>query len=161
LEQVCVRFVISNRFFSVGLILLSVMLTSCSVQDDIAVDNAWIPEAPPSVSALAGYLDITNHFSKTMILSGAKSPFFNEVILHQTVVDSETDFARMIEQSTVSIEAGQTLKLNPGGYHLMLLNPRQMINTEKLIPIILLFENGYQKMVDFKVRPFRLHLEAD
>jgi len=156
-----VRFVIPHRFFTVGLMLLSAMLTSCSVVDDITVENAWVPEAPPTVSALAGYLDITNHFSDTVILTGAESPFFDQVALHRTVVDSETDFARMIEQSAISIDAGRTHKLEPGGYHLMLLTPRQLINTETQIPIILKFENGFQKTVNFKVRPFRLHLEAD
>lgn len=159
------RFVISNRFFSVSLILFlvlfSVLLISCSVQDDIAVENAWIPEAPPSVSAQAGYLDITNYFANTMVLSGAESPFFDQVVLHQTVVDKETDFARMIEQPSISIKAGQTLKLDPGGYHLMLITPRQAMNAGALIPVTLLFENGYQKKVDFEVRPFRLHLESN
>ena len=155
------RFVFFSRLFSVGLILFSVMLMSCSVQDDIAVDNAWVPEAPSTVSALAGYMDITNHFSGTMVLSGAESPFFNQVVLHQTVIDSETDFARMIEQPSISIEAGQTLKFEPGGYHLMLLTPLKLIDTETVIPITLLFENGFQKAVDFTVRPFRLHLEPD
>lgn len=155
------RFVISSRLFSVGLILSSVLLMSCSLQDEVSVENAWIPEAPPSVSAQAGYLDITNHFATTMVLSGAESLYYDQVVLHRTVVDSETDFARMIEQSTVTIEAGQTLKLEPGGYHLMLLTPRQAIDTETLIPITLLFESGYQKTVNFEVRPFRLRLEPN
>lgn len=155
------RFVISSRLFSVGLISSCVLLMSCSLQDEVSVANAWIPEAPASVAAQAGYLDISNHFASTMVLSGAESLYYDQVVLHQTVVDSETDFARMIEQSTISIEAGQTLKLEPGGYHLMLLTPRQTINTETLVPITLLFENGYQKKVDFEVRPFRLHLERD
>lgn len=158
------RFVIPNRFFSVGLflflVLFSVLLISCSVQDEIAVDNAWIPEAPPSVSAQAGYLDIANHFSNTMVLSGAESPFFDHIVLHKTVVDKETDFARMIEQPSISIKAGQTLKLEPGGYHLMLITPRQGMSSGALVPITLLFENGYQKRVDFEVKPFRLHLES-
>jgi len=156
-----VRFIIFRRFHSVGLLVLSVMLVSCSMEEEIIVDNAWVPEAPPTVSALAGYLDITNHFTNNMTLAGAESPYFEQIVLHRTVVDSETDYARMIEQSTISIEAGQTFKLKPGGYHLMLLTPRQAINTENMIPVSLLFENGYQKTVDFEVRPFRLQLESN
>lgn len=155
------QFVNSIRLISIGLILFSVVLMSCSQQDEIVVENAWIPEAPPTVSAQAGYLELTNHFTSTMILSGAESPYFDQIVLHRTVVDSETDFARMIEQSTISIEPAQTLKLTPGGYHLMLLSPRQAMNTETLIPVSLLFENGYQKKVNFEVRPFRLHLESN
>ncbi len=155
------RFVIIDRFISAGLILFSTMLMSCSVQDDIAIDNAWIPEAPPTVSALAGYLDMTNNFADTMVLSGAKSPFFEQIVLHRTIVDSDTDFARMVEQSTITIEPGETQKIAPGGYHLMLLYPLKAINPETPIPVTLLFENGFQKKVDFEIRPFRLQLESD
>ena len=154
-------FIKTSRLASVGLIMFSIIITSCAVHDDISVDNAWIPEAPPTVSALAGYLDVTNGFSSEMILIGAKSPFFEQIVLHQTVVDDETDYARMIEQEQIVIAARSTQRLKPGSYHLMLLKPLQAIKADSLIPVILIFKNGYQKQVEFEIRPFRLQLGGD
>ena len=155
------RFTIFKLSVIFGLLAASVLLISCTRQDEVTLENAWIPEAPPSVSALAGYLDISNHFSHAMVLVGAESPYFKQILLHRTVVDNKTDFARMVEQLKIQIPPGQLQKFEPGGYHLMLLGPLKTIEKDKPVPIKLLFADGYQAQVDFKVKPFRLQLETD
>jgi copper(I)-binding protein len=134
---------------------------ACSDQGDIVVEKAWIPEAPPTVSSLAGYLKINNNLPHSIILSGAESPSFEQIRLHQTVIDKETDYARMIEQGPITIRSGESFSFRPGGYHLMLLNPLQSVNSETTIPVSLIFENEYRVESSFEIRPFKLKLESD
>jgi copper(I)-binding protein len=142
------------------MILMS-LLSACSYQEDIAVENAWIPEAPPTVSALAGYLTISNNLSEDIVLVGAQSPYFEEVVFHQTIVDQDTDYARMVEHGPISIRSGESFDFSPGGYHLMLINPLQAVNTESAIPVLLLLANNSRVKVSFEIRPYRLKLEED
>lgn len=135
------------------------LLIACSPQQGISVENAWIPEPPPTVQGLAGYMEVENHFSHERVLIGAESPVFQSIQIHRTVVDEQLDLARMVRQSQVVIAAGQILRFEPGGFHLMLLNPSQRLEPGQTIPVILHFANGSQHKVNFIIRKYEFKLE--
>ena len=123
------------------------------------MEDAWIPEAPPTVKALAGYMAIENNLDDELVLSGAESPVFENIELHRTIVDEDTGYARMVKQPQLKIAAGQRFEFKPGGYHLMLLNPSQGFAVNQSIPVNLSFTNGQHLEVSFTIRQFVLELE--
>ena len=135
------------------------LLTACSPQQGISVKNAWIPEPPPTVQGLAGYMEVENHSSHERVLVGAESPVFQSIEIHKTVVDTQLDIARMVRQSRVVIAVGQILKFEPGGFHLMLLTPSQRLEPGQSIPVILQFANGSHHKVDFSIHKYEFKLE--
>ena len=76
-------------------LLVSFLLTYCTLvwAKDIELQEAWISEAPPTVSVLAGYLRIINNMDKAVELSGVSSPIFESIEIHKwRGQHAETDF---------------------------------------------------------------------
>ena len=101
-----------------------ILLTACNQneQELFSIEGAWVREAPPNATAMAGYVTIINNTDQERILSSAKSEQFNVVEIHRTIV--ENGVAKMRRQKELPISAGGSLKLEPGSYHLMLLTPK-------------------------------------
>ena len=51
----------------------------------------------------------------------------------------------------LSIPAGQTVRLEPGGYHLMIIGPKRAFRVGDHIPVALKFEKAGVVKVDFNV----------
>ena len=86
------------------------------------VEDAWVREAPPNASVMAGYVTITNNSKQDHILTFAKSKQFSAVEIHSTIV--EDGVAKMRRQDDLPVPAGGSLELKPGSYHLMLMSPK-------------------------------------
>ena len=72
------------------LILVYFMLTmSCAQEQEgtITIQDAWIREAPPNASTMAGYLTINNNTNQNRTLTFAKSIHFNAIEIHQTIFE--------------------------------------------------------------------------
>ncbi len=147
------------RPFGLSLVmsLLVAGLGGCSRQE-LAIHDPWIPEAPSIVSALAGYMTIENNAGRARILVAATGPLFERVEIHETVYETDSGVARMIRQDQVRIEPGQSFRFQPGGHHLMLINPKQAAEAGGSVALTLVFADGSRSTVDFEVRRDRLQL---
>ncbi len=147
------------RPFGLSLVmsLLLAGLGGCSTQE-LAIHDAWIPEAPSMVSALAGYMTVENNSGRVRTLVGATGPLFERVEVHRTVYEKDSGLARMIPQDQVRIEPGQRFPFQPGGYHLMLISPKEAPKAGGRVTLTLVFADGSRPTVDFEVRRDRLRL---
>ena len=102
--------------FAVAVLLASGPASACG---ELAVDGAWIREAPPGAMSVA-YARLSNRGKAALVLDGARSADFGGAGLHQTTV--EDGVARMRE-GTLTIAPGASARLEPGGWHLMLFDP--------------------------------------
>ncbi len=117
------------------LLLFITVLAACndSPKDAFTFEGAWVREAPPNATAMAGYVTIKNNTAHDRILTSAKSNQFNVVEIHRTVVVDGV--ARMRRQKDLPIPAGGSLVLEPGSYHLMLLTPKGSFKAEDEITV--------------------------
>ncbi len=132
-------------------------LTGCS-KEELTISNPWVPEAPPRVAALAGYMTIENGLGESRTLLGASGAHFERVEIHRTVYEKDTGLARMIPMDRISIAPGERVLFEPGGYHLMLVGPKKALQDGEIVPLILIFEDGSRPRVEFEVRRDRLRL---
>lgn len=116
----------------------------------VGVSNAWIPQAPPGVTMLAGYLTIKNDGDAPVSILAAQSDRFRTVSVHQTVI--ENGVAKMRELNSLEIAAGQEVKFAPGGMHLMLMQPRRDISPGDRIEITFLLSDGTRVPAIFDVQ---------
>jgi copper(I)-binding protein len=135
-------------------IILGLILSFSSAQmraadSKINVSHAWVQEAPPSAEVLAGYMSLQNQSSQAQTLLGARSADFKSVMLHQTV--SKGGMAHMNHTPQIEIKPGSTLQLTPGGYHLMLMNPKKRLKQGDQVEVLLEFEGGLVVPVKLKV----------
>jgi copper(I)-binding protein len=67
-------------------------------------------------------------------------------------MDGSSGMMTMQEVSAIAIPAGETIALEPGGFHVMLLDLAEDLNAGDSIEVTLSFENGYEETVTAEVR---------
>jgi periplasmic copper chaperone A len=87
----------------------------------IQIRDAWIREAPPGSTVLAGYLTLVNQGKADVTITGVSSPDFGAAEIHLSRM--ENGLAQMVPVEELVIPAGKTVTLQPGSYHLMLFRP--------------------------------------
>ena len=115
------------------------LLLACSRQG-IEVSDAWIREAPPGSTVLAGYLTIHNHNSTPVTISGVSGEDFSSIEIHRIV--TEDGMSRMQRAGALQISPGERFVLEPGGYHLMLFNPTRQLQADDSVTLLLEVKDG-------------------
>ena len=116
----------------------------------VTVSDPWVRPAPTTDSTTAGYMTITNRGSTDDALLSATSPVASDVELHETSMDS--GMAGMKPVDRVSVTAGGTVKLEPGGYHLMLMGLSKTLAVGDSVDLELTFEHMGRVVVQAEVR---------
>ncbi len=131
-----------NIMYKSILLTLIVLLTACQKtgQESLLIEDAWVREAPPNASMLAGYVTLTNNTEEVLTLTSAASKQFNHVEIHRTVV--ENGVAKMRHQKELPIPAGESVKLEPGGYHFMLMHPESAVKADDEVLITVRFHQA-------------------
>ncbi len=91
----------------------------------LAVSHAVIREAPPGLRTNAAYAHLENNSNKTIIVHTISSDSFASIEMHLSRIVN--GIATMQAQPELRISAGETAILQPGAYHLMLLNAQQAL----------------------------------
>lgn len=116
----------------------------------VRIDDPWIREAPPKATMLAAYMTITNISGEQLVLQAASSPDFKMITIHRTEMSEGA--AHMMKQPALTIEAGKSVELKPGGYHLMLMKPQRRLTEGDEVQLQLSFNNGENVTVPATVR---------
>ena len=135
------------RFFCL-IVLLSASF-SVSARD-VLVESPWVREAPPNAKALAGYVLITNVGKNTQELVAVSSPVFERVEFHVTTFDG--GMMRMKHLETLVLKSGELAEFEPGGRHLMLINPKKKLKDGDKVPMTVTLKNGATISFDMQVR---------
>ena len=121
-------------------LVLASSFALAETMEGFQITDAWIREAPPVVSALAGYARIQNQTDEAAVLVGASSEDFAAVEFHRSeIVDG---LARMREVSSVAIPPRTVATFEPGALHMMLFKPRRAFKVGDLAALKLLFDDG-------------------
>jgi copper(I)-binding protein len=131
------------------LVLLLVVYPSLSHAAGLVVSEAWIRYLPGGIPS-AGYFTLINEGSHAVELIGADCPAFGHVMLHKTV--EENGVARMVMVKELPIAPGAKLAFHPGGYHVMLMQPKETLTIGAKVPITLHFKDGSRVRAEFEVR---------
>lgn len=99
----------------------------------LAAEATWIREPPPGMPMTAGYAVLRNDSPGPITIVEVSSPDFADVTLHRTV--DEAGVSRMRPALPLRIEPGSIQRLEPGGYHLMLSDPRQPMTSGDAVRI--------------------------
>ncbi len=134
----------------VCLILALTLVPAVSEEAGVSVRNAWIREAPPGAATMAGYMELRNITSRPQVLVAASSSGFESLMIHRTIV--KDGMAGMVHVSQIELTPNASLIFAPGGYHLMLMNPKRTLRAGDRVVINLEFRGGLVLPVAFEVR---------
>jgi len=117
----------------------------------LRIGHPWSKPTPPGAPTAAGYLTITNTGTSADRFIGASTPAAEKAEIHQMTMTGAIMRMRPVEGGLV-LPAGQTVTFAPGGYHLMLVRPKQSFKIGDHIPATLRFEHAGEVKVEFYVQ---------
>ena len=128
---------------------LSMSLGPAHAAGKLGVTDAWIRAAPPGARMLAGYATLKNGGDAALTILTVQSDAFRMTSLHETIVDNGV--SKMRELHRLTIAPGATVALEPGGKHLMLMQPRQEIAVGEHVEVMFLLSDGARVETRFDV----------
>jgi copper(I)-binding protein len=106
---------------------------SAAYAQTVKVENAWARATVPGQTTGGVYIDLTS--AKDAVLVAAGTPAAERAELHSMTMDGGV--MRMRALPRVELPAGRTVKLAPGGMHVMLVGLKQPLKAGETIPVTL------------------------
>ena len=150
---------------SIGVVLGAVVaLAACgsersstsSTSGDVTVQDAWVRELAAGQTTAAAYATVVNGTDHEVTLVGATSPLTDDVTVHETTTGDDGTMSMGEPDGGVTIEAGASFVLEPGGAHVML---DGVDAADVVAPVEVTFvfddgsETGLDVTADAEVRP--------
>ena len=117
---------------------------------DVTVTNAWVRPPPPGARTGAAFMTLTNGGAKAARLVAADNPASNLTELHTHL--HEDGIMKMRQVKEIVVPAHGTAKLEPGGYHIMLIDLKNALKAGDTVPLTLHFDDGGQQVIVVPVR---------
>ena len=108
---------------------------------DLVITQAWSRATPGGAKVGGGYLTIENKGSTPDRLIGGSADVADKVQVHEMAMNDGVMTMRPLDKGLV-IEPGKTVKLAPGGYHLMLLDLKSPLKQGDKLQVTLEFERA-------------------
>ncbi len=141
---------------TIGILFLMFVLTAAQCSGGnaasapkISVEDAWARPSAMVAGSGAVYVTLKNTGGDDVLVSAA-SDVAEAVELHQTKM--EGDMMKMSPVPNIPVPAGETVKLEPGGKHIMLINLNQELKSGETISITLNFEKSGAMTLDVPVK---------
>lgn len=106
----------------------------------ITVAEVWARATPKGSTTAVIYMTVINNGQDADQLLGATTPMAEKVQLHSNTNDDGV--MKMRELTSIEIEAGKKVVLNPRGTHAMLVGLKQVLIAGQSFPLTLKFEKA-------------------
>src|ERR1700738_3005002 len=118
---------------------------------DLVITQAWSRATPNGAKIAGGYLTIENKGSAPDRLVGGSGDIAGKVEVHEMAVDNGVMKMRPLEKG-LAIEPGKTVKLAPGGFHLMMFDLKGPLKQGDKVPVTLEFEKAGKVTISLDVQ---------
>jgi copper(I)-binding protein len=119
-------------------IALSLMGLAFQASAQTKVDDAWVRATVPTQTASGAFMTVTAD-SDSKLLSVA-TPIAKDVQIHEMTMKNEV--MSMGPVKFVELPAGKAVKLDPNGYHVMLMGLSAQLKEGETVPLTLTVENA-------------------
>jgi copper(I)-binding protein len=117
---------------------------------DLVITQAWSRATPNGAKIGGGYLTIENKGTTADRLTGVSAEIAGKVEVHEMAVNNGVMTMRPLDKG-LAIDPGKTVKLAPGGYHLMMFDLKSPLKQGDKLPITLEFEKAGKVTVSLDV----------
>ena len=117
---------------------------------ELELQDAWVRALPPVQKVTAAYLTVTNSGTAAIELVSGSSPIASKVEIHTSrMVEG---YMRMEQLPGLKLAPGETVTLEPGGTHLMMLGLNRMPTPGEVVEICLSSTQQEQFCIDATTR---------
>jgi periplasmic copper chaperone A len=118
---------------------------------DLVISQAWSRATPNGAKIGAGYFTIENKGKAADKLVGVSGEISGKIELHEMSMNNGVMKMRAVDGG-LAIDPGKTVKLAPGGYHLMIMDLKSPLKQGDKIPVTLEFERAGKVAVTLDVQ---------
>ncbi|MGO9802124.1 MAG: copper chaperone PCu(A)C [Steroidobacteraceae bacterium] len=116
----------------------------------LTVTDAWV-RATPGSDVAAAYMTLRNDGAALVRIVGVRSSLAGHAMIHETRLENGQSIMRAHEP--LEIPPQHTVRLAPGGLHVMLHMLAHPLAVGEQVPLELLLEGGASVAVSARVRP--------
>jgi copper(I)-binding protein len=117
---------------------------------DLVITQGWSRATPNGAKIGGGYLTIENKGAVADRLIGVSAEIAGKVEVHEMAMNNGVMTMRALDKGLV-IDPGKTVKLAPGGYHLMMFDLKSPLKQGDKLPVTLQFEKAGKVTVSLDV----------
>ena len=118
---------------------------------DLVITQTWARATPGGAKVGGAYLTIENKGATADRLIGGSADIAGKVEVHQMATRNGVMTMRPLD-SGLTIDPGKTVKLAPGGYHLMMFDLKSPLKQGDKVPVTLDFEKAGKVELSFDVQ---------
>ena len=135
--------VLSNFAFA-ALLATLIAAPACAAEvkaGDLVITQAWSRATPNGAKIGTGYLTVENKGTAPDRLVGVSADVAGKVEVHEMTTKDGVMTMRPVEKG-LTIDPGKTIKLAPGGYHLMMFDLKSPLKQGDTLSVTLEFEKA-------------------
>jgi periplasmic copper chaperone A len=116
----------------------------------VKASGAWIRVLPGGLPA-GGYVTLENTATSGVAVTGASSADYGDAMIHKS--STETGMGRMEMVDKVPLPANGKVAFAPGGYHVMLMQPKHPVKPGDKVVVTFTLSDGSTLPVSFEAKP--------
>ena len=136
--------------FAALLLAPALAMTALAGSEDVVVANAWSRASIGMGRPGAAYLEIRNTGEDAVTLTGLRTDLAMMPEIHRSSTDAQ-GVSSMAPAGEIVIAPGETVALEPGGLHVMLMRLRRPMREGESFPLTLTFSDGGATTVDVPI----------
>jgi periplasmic copper chaperone A len=143
-----------NRLTYAIVILMLLAAPACAQEvkaGDLVITQAWSRATPGGAKVAGGFLTIENKGPLPDRLIGGSADIADKLQVHEMATNNGVMTMRPLDNG-LTIDPGKTVKLAPGGYHLMMLGLKSPLKQGGKLPVTLEFEKAGKVDVSFDIQ---------
>ena len=144
-----------NRTIALAAALAAMLAAPVRAEDvkagDLVITQAWSRQTPSGAKVAGAYLTIENKGTAPDRLVGGSGDVAGRFEIHEMAMEGGVMKMRPLDKGVV-IDPGKTVKLAPGGNHLMLLDLKSPLKQGEKVPVTLQFEKAGKVNVSLDVQ---------
>lgn len=125
-----------GKIFTVLLVIVGFVYA----KPEIVIEDPWVRAVPPTAKNTALFMVIKNVGGDPDALIGVKTDISKMVSIHKTV--NQNGVMKMVHVDKLSVPAGGSVVLKPGGYHIMVMGLKKDIKAGENVKFTLIFEKS-------------------
>ena len=133
-----------------ALLLLCLPLSACARDCAPQVKDGWIRLMPGGMAMQAGFGRIDNRCPMPATIVSASSPAYGSVELHESKTVGGVSRMRAVPELRIAPDGAAVLQ--PGGLHLMLMQPKSPLKAGSRVAIEFELKDGRKLLGEFEVR---------
>src|ERR1700733_6736858 len=145
---------IIRRLLGIALLVVPFAAPACAEEikaGDLVISQAWSRATPGGAKIGGGYLTIENKGTAADRLIGASGDVAGKIEVHEMAMNNGVMTMRPLDKG-LTIEPGKTVKLAPGGLHLMMFDLKAPLKQGDKVPVTLEFEKAGKVQLSLDVQ---------